>query len=231
MCFLPRQDQPGSPHQTGPPRPGRSASSDRGRPASLISDPAAASPAPASRALACPAAAFQVLASQVAAFQAPSPCVSPPHDVPTFFPPCHHGLRVSLAPVIRDTAAVALLPGLLLLRADPSLHLSRESAKPIPPVPTDGGMRIRPCRTRGWMGGDGNRAGEGLPGATRNLGEGSDQSEGGEAQRGRGSPSVLSRDSWVVGVRPRKWAAPAGPRTRQPSAPGPPRSRCGRRRP
>lgn len=130
MCFLPRQDQPGSPSPTGPPRPGRSASSDRGRPASLISDPAAASPAPASRALACPAAACQVLASrvlasQVAAFQVPYPCVSPPHDVPTFVPPCHHGLRGSLAPVIRDPAVV-LLPGLRRLRADPSLHRSRK---------------------------------------------------------------------------------------------------------
>jgi hypothetical protein len=67
-------------------------------PASLIVDPAVASPAPASRARACPAAAFPVLASQVAAFQAPSPCVSPPHDVPPFFPPCHHGLRVLLCP-------------------------------------------------------------------------------------------------------------------------------------
>jgi hypothetical protein len=40
---------------------------------------------------------------------------------------------------------------------------------------------------------------------------GSDQSEGGDAQRGRGSQSVLSRDSWVVGVRPRSagWAASA----------------------
>ena len=170
MGVLHRQDQPGRLHHPDPPRPGRSASADRGHPASLIADPAAASPAPASRALACPAAAFQVLASQVAAFQAPYPYVSPPHDVPTFFPPCHHGLRVSLAPVIRDTAAVALLPGLLLLRADPSLHLSRESAKPIPPVPTDGGMRIRACNTRGWMGGAGTRAGEELPGATRNLG-------------------------------------------------------------
>src|SRR3990172_4880374 len=115
MCFLPRQDQPGSPSPTGPPRPGRSASSDRGRPASLISDPAAA----------CQVLASRVLASQVAAFQVPYPCVSPPHDVPTFVPPCHHGLRGSLAPVIRDPAVV-LLPGLRRLRADPSLHRSRK---------------------------------------------------------------------------------------------------------
>ena len=145
MCVLPRQDQPGRPHHTGPPRTGHSASSDRGRPTSLFSDPAATYPAP-------------------------DLCGSPPHAVPPVFPPCHHGLQVSLAPVIRETAALAFLPGLLLVRADPSLHLSRESAKPIPSISTDGGMLVRPGRTRGWMGGDGNRAGEGLPGATRNLG-------------------------------------------------------------
>jgi len=41
----------------------------------------------------------------------------------------------------------------------------------------------------------------------------------------------LRRDSWVVDVRPRTCAAPAAPRMRQPSAPGPPRSGGARRRP
>ena len=91
-----------------PPRPERSASSDRNRPASLISAPAAVSPALASKALACPAAVSPVLASPVAAFQAPYPCVSPPHDGPTFFSPFHHGLRVSRAPGIRDTVLVLI---------------------------------------------------------------------------------------------------------------------------
>ena len=170
MCGLPRQEPPGRPHPSDPARPGRSASADRGRPASLIAAPAAAFPAPAFQVLASPVAAFQVLASPAAAFQVPYPCVSPPLDAPTLFPPCHHhGLRVSPAPGIRDTAT-ALLPALLLLRADPSLS-SHKSAKSIPPVPTEGGRRMRPWNTRGWLDGDGHCAGEGLPGSTRYLGE------------------------------------------------------------
>jgi hypothetical protein len=77
MCVPPRPDQAGRLPHTDPLRPGRSASANRGRPGSFISDPA----------VACPAAASPVLASPVAAFQAPYSGRSPPPDVPTFSPP------------------------------------------------------------------------------------------------------------------------------------------------
>jgi hypothetical protein len=93
------------------------------------------------------------------------------------------------------------VPGYHFFRR-PSLHPSLENAQPIPPVPTEGGRRIRPCRTRGWMGGDGNRADEGLPGFTRNLGGTPTGRMGGAARRERWRPSILMRDSRVVGFRP-----------------------------
>ena len=72
MCVPPRPDQAGRLSHTDPLRPGRSASANRGRPGSFISDPAAACPVPA---------------APVATFKPPYSGRSPPPAVPTFSPP------------------------------------------------------------------------------------------------------------------------------------------------
>jgi len=79
------------------------------------------------------------------------------------------------APVFRPSVIFkvtlsTVVSGRRRCRAAPAPPLARRNAKPIPPVPTDGGLRIRPWKQRDWRGGDGTRAGAGRPGTTRNLG-------------------------------------------------------------
>jgi hypothetical protein len=76
-------------------------------------------------------------------------------------------------------------------RANSALPRSRENAQPIPPVPTDGDMRIRPWRTRGWRGGDGTCAGARGAGRHPKSRRGSGQSEGGRASAGAVEPELL----------------------------------------
>ena len=84
----------------------------------------------------------------------------------------------------------------------------------MPPVPPESGRRIRPWRTRGWVGREGNHAGENLPGPPEISENLRPVGWGGAAQRGRERPSFLMRDSRVVGLRPSSAAVPAGPRMR-----------------